>query len=207
MIKPFFTLLFIVFTTALTAQATKYLFYLHGRIVEIQGANAVETTNGYGPYKYNDILDTLRGRGFKVISEVRPPETQVKPYAGKIAGEIRNLIASGVSPADITVLGASKGALIAMELSAMLMIREINFVLMGACSGREIEDAGLYGNILSIYEKSDDPGSCGPPGKVSRGVTHYKEVQIDTGLRHGFLYRPLGAWVEPASRWAMGEYK
>lgn len=33
-------------------------------------------------------------------------------------------------------------------------------------------------------------------GRVAR------ELVLDTGLRHGFLYRPLPAWVEPVARWA-----
>jgi hypothetical protein len=29
-----------------------------------------------------------------------------------------------------------------------------------------------------------------------------REILLDTGLRHGFLYRPLREWVEPVVDWA-----
>lgn len=48
-----------------------YPFYLHGQIVEEQGANAVDTVNGFGAYQYEDILSAFRKANFTVLSEVR----------------------------------------------------------------------------------------------------------------------------------------
>jgi hypothetical protein len=52
----------------------RYLFYLHGRIIEEQGARAVSPD--YGRYEYAAILQRLSGEGFTVISEVRPRNTK-----------------------------------------------------------------------------------------------------------------------------------
>src|SRR5258705_3601768 len=64
----------------------KWLFYLHGAIVQDQGINAI--SKEFGPYKYLDILDTLKNRGFNVISEARPKDTRPGDYAEKVSQQI-----------------------------------------------------------------------------------------------------------------------
>ncbi len=85
-----------------SVDAQNYLFYLHGRIVEIQGENAVDTQNGYGSYEYNKIINTFKKNGFRVISEVRPANTRVIPYAKKVVHQIDSLISLGVPARKIT---------------------------------------------------------------------------------------------------------
>ena len=51
---------------------------------------------------------------FVVISEQRPRNTDVEEYAGKVTGQITALLDAGVPAENITVLGASKGAAIAI---------------------------------------------------------------------------------------------
>lgn len=191
---------------SICAHAQKYIFYLHGKIIEDQGANAVETAQGYGAYEYNNILDAFRQEGFIVISEVRPRNTDPETYALKVVKQIDSLIRKGARPGTITVIGASKGSVIAMHTSSLLKNKEVNFVFMAGCfgSGNNIH---FCGNILSIYEKSDGVGSCQSlRNSSSLPVPHYKEIAINTGLRHGFLYRPLKEWVTPAVNWANGNY-
>ena len=204
------TLIFLFFFALTAARAQHYIFYLHGMIVENQGPHAVEKANGYGAYLYFDILDSLRNKNNKVISEVRPKNTDVKSYALKIKGQIDSLLKSGVKAQHITVVGASKGSIIAMYVSSFVKNKEINYVFMAACSdqisGAE-SDLNVYGNILSIYEKSDGPGSCAALKAKSTGINHYKELELNTGLRHGFLYKPLREWVQPALKWAGNDYK
>ena len=43
----------------------------------------------------------------------------------------------------------------------------------------------LHGNVLSIYERSDLAGSCRRVRDDATGLGHYKEVEINTGLKHG----------------------
>src|ERR1044072_3436089 len=87
----------------------RYLFYLPGRIIqEPGGENAVSPE--FGKYEYAEILDTLADRAFVVVSEARPKNTNIIPYAQKVAEQVNALLKGGVPPANITVVGASRGA-------------------------------------------------------------------------------------------------
>lgn len=181
---------------------------MHGRIVELQGANAYDSLQGYGAYQYNAILDSLRKAGFNVHSEVRAANTDISDYARKIKTEIETLISTSVKASDITVIGASKGAMIAMSVSFFCKNENLNFVFMGACNGnirREFPEMEFYGNVLSIYEKSDTiGGSCESLKNESKHLRHYKEVELKTGRKHGFIYKPLAEWLTPTVLWANG---
>lgn len=202
-------LLLFLFLNLKVCLAQSYIFYLHGRIIENQGPNAVEKVNGYGAYLYYDILDSLKQKKFTVISEVRPVNTDVKVYALKVKNQIDSLLKRGIKAENITVIGASKGSYIAMYVSTYAKNKALNFVFMAACGDQVSEsekDIDFYGNILSIYEKSDGPGSCMALKKQSKGIQHFKEVELTTGLKHGFLYKPLKVWVQPALNWADHKY-
>jgi hypothetical protein len=175
----------------------KYLFYLHGRIIEEQGVNAVSPT--FGPYEYERILHTFADTGFIVISEPRGEGTEVRQYASKVAGQINSLIHAGVAPGNITVVGASKGGSIAAATSSQLQNREVNYVLLAACATSE-----LYGNVLSIWDYKDDTGAatCKRDLAQAKGLNNHKEVELRLGLGHGVLYRPLKEWIDPVVDWA-----
>ncbi len=183
----------------------KYLYYLHGRIIEDMGANNA-VSERFGKYEYKKILKTFEKKDFEVISEARPRNTDVNDYSTKLANEIKSKIKSGVSPENITVVGASKGSLIAMLTSTKLANKKVNFVLMGNCNDWILEnfEVNLHGRILSIYEKTDSVGgnSCKKIKQNSKGIKEYKEIEINTGLDHGFLYEPLKEWIEPTIKWA-----
>jgi hypothetical protein len=189
-----------------------YLFYLHGRIVEDKGPDAVDTIRGFGAYQYKDILDTFRKEKFIVISEVRQKNTDVEEYAGKVKRQIDSLLHKGMPTVSITVVGASKGAAIAMLTSSLLKNKDVNFVFMAGCNDdnfNRLPRIDFCGNILSIYERTDDIGkSCTPVKNCSlQKIPHYKEIELNTGLKHGFLYKPLPEWVEPVIQWAKGNYE
>ena len=210
MIRAFF--LIVMFASSLSVFSQRYLFYLHGRIIEDQGPDAVDTIRGFGPYQYRAILDSLRERGFVVISEVRQKNTDVEQYAGKVKAQIDSLLYAGIAPVNITVVGSSKGAAIAMLISSLLRNRNINFVFIAGCNEdnfKRLPAIEFWGNILSLYERTDDIGkSCSSVrNRSSEGISHYKEIELNTGLKHGFLYRPLAAWMDPATEWAKGNYK
>lgn len=183
-----------------------YLFYLHGKIVE-QGLRP--TSDRFGVYEYEQILETFKRRGFVVISEQRAKNTDVEEYARKVAGQVRELIAAGVPPRNITIVGASQGSWIAMLASTDLKNRSLNFVLIAACSADDgfLQLVDLHGNVLSIYERSDLAGSCQKYRADATGLGAYKELELKTGLKHGFLFRPLKEWVEPTVAWAREQSK
>lgn len=187
------------------SDSKNYLYYLHGRILEDLGVDKA-VSERFGKYEYEKILKTFETANFKVISEARPRNTNVETYSNKLAKAIKEKIKSGISPKNITVVGASKGSLIAMLTSTKLSNKDIKFVLMGNCNDWILEnyEIDLHGKILSIYEKSDTIGgnSCEKIRKVSKGISEFKEIQIDTKLDHGFLYKPLIEWIEPTISWA-----
>lgn len=179
-----------------------YLFYLHGYIVE--AGNTRPVSPKFGVYEYEQILETFRQSGFVVISEARKKNPDIEPYAAKVAEQIRQLLRAGVPPKQITIVGASQGSWIAMLASTYLANRNLNFVLIAACSADEgfLQLVNLHGNVLSIYEKSDLAQSCQNYRTDATGISEWKEVEITTGLKHGFLYRPMKEWTEPTIAWA-----
>ena len=180
-----------------------YVVYLHGRIVEEQGRQAVSPD--FGAYQLDDILAALASPGVAVVGEVRAKGTDPKVAAKHVVAEVGRLVDAGVAPASITVIGASKGALIAMLASTALESRELGWVIMANCNESVIEnyDLALHGQVLSIYESSDEVGgTCAPLFAQSPALARHAEVRLETGLRHGFLYRPLPEWVKPATAWS-----
>lgn len=186
----------------------KYLFYFHGAIIETQGIRP--TSPKHGVYEYEKIVETLKNEGFIVISEARKGNVHTGRYAQKIALQVDKLLKAGVPPSNITVVGASKGGLIAMQLSTLLGNKEINYVLLACCVEAALYrfDIALTGNILSIYDEKDDQVmSCRKFIDKSPGVANYKEIVLKVGTGHGFLYTPLKEWIDPTVKWANGKYK
>ncbi|MFK7972382.1 MAG: hypothetical protein AB8F95_18580 [Bacteroidia bacterium] len=183
-------------------KATKHIFYLHGRIIEVQGVDAV--SEKFGEYHYNDIIDSLKSTGAVIHNEVRTTQTDFQTFCIRTSGEIDRLIAKGVKPEDVTVIGASKGAVMAMNISNM-NIHPVNYVLLAANNAyieRE-QQWNLHGRILGIYERSDS--LAGRPYDhwitVSSNAVEFEQIEINTGLGHGFLYQPLEAWLRPVKKW------
>ena len=191
--------------------AKRYLFYLHGKIIEDQGLPAVSPE--FGEYQYGAILEVLQGYGFIVISEQRPKDTEPSVYASKIKGQLTTLLEAGVPPTHITVVGASKGAGITIYVSNLLGVDGINYVILGICHPDVVSDlihAGiaLSGNVLSIYDHSDAwAGSCQDLFVYSddKGLSTSAEIVLEVGSGHGVLYQPLDEWILPTVKWAKGK--
>ena len=179
----------------------RYLFYLHGKIVERERR---PTHPQYGAYEYDEIIDTFSRKGFVVISEQRMKNTDVEQYGKIVAGQVRQLLKAGVPPQQITIVGASQGSWMAMLASTYLENPGVNFVIIAGCDADKgfLNLVNLHGNVLSIYERSDVAGSCKDFRADATGLGDYKEVELNTGLRHGFIYKPLKEWIEPTVAWA-----
>ena len=116
--------------TSKQSKKSNYLFYLHGGVVTELGNNAVnQSAPEWGPYEYLNILDSLRKRGFTVISEMRKKGIDDEFYANKIVGQIDSLFKLGVKTSDIIVVGASAGSRIAMLISAELKRSDVHYVI------------------------------------------------------------------------------
>lgn len=182
----------------------RHLFYLHGRIIELQGTDAVSPE--FGPYLFNAIIDSLKVTGNVLHFEVRNAQTDFDEFCRKTSAEIDQLISEGIAPGEITVIGASKGAVMAMAISDLNQ-NPVNYVLLGANNDylEKTYSWNLHGRILGIYERSDSIA-----GKdysfwihASSNAKEFQELEINTGLGHGFLYRPRKAWLEPARNWML----
>jgi hypothetical protein len=183
----------------------RYLFYLHGRIIEEKGVRPTDPR--YGIYEYEQILDALRREGFIVISEARAKGTDPKEYAKRVVGQVRSLLGRNVPPQNITVVGASKGAVITMLVSTALRNRDVNFVIMSNCNDWVLEnfEVDLYGNVLSIYDHKDEFGeTCQKIFNKASGLKRSKEIVLKLGTGHAILYKPLREWIDPTTEWARG---
>ncbi|MBD0256255.1 MAG: alpha/beta hydrolase, partial [Cytophagales bacterium] len=153
------------------------------------------------------ILNTLSNAGFFVISEPRQKNTNSEKYADKVAAQIDSLFKAKVAPENITIVGASKGAWISIIVSSKLKNDKINYVLMGICDDEydySLDMFKICGNILSIYEKSDPlGGSCGKLISSNKDcIARTKEIELNLGNGHGFLFKPYDEWTVPVIEWA-----
>lgn len=186
----------------------RYLFYLHGKIIEDQGIPAVSPD--YGEYEYWAILEKLREYGFVVISEQRAKDTDINKYAERVVEQVQTLLKAGVPAEQITVVGASKGAGIAILVSHLMKNEKMNFVILAICDPAAVEDLrqngiSLYGNVLSIYDSADDlAGSCQGLFSFSegKGLSVHEEIVLKVGTGHGILFKPLDEWIVPVVQWA-----
>ncbi len=180
---------------------SRYVFYLHGQIIETQGRRP--THPQFGIYEYDEVLRAFARSGAEVISEQRPPNTDVGAYAQKVVDQVHALRDAGVPLTNITVVGFSKGGRIAIAISSILQ-DPIQYVFLAACGAGvfEVAELRVRGRVLSIYEASDEIGvSCEPLLSRSPAVTESKEVRIDTGARHGAFYQPRRDWLSPVLEW------
>ena len=187
-----------------------HLLYLHGRIVQEQQDRRPKHAQ-FGYYELDQIIDTFQKRGFVVSSELRPKGQTIAAAAGQVIDEVHGLIASGVPARRITVLGASMGSTIALVASLKLRNAELNFAVLGTCLALNVpllvaeHGHGPIGHLLAIREKSDEsvePCPAWTDDLSTRKRLVVREIVLDTGLRHGFLYRPLPEWVDPVVEWS-----
>jgi hypothetical protein len=184
-------------------QSGRYMFYLHDRIVEERGVNAVHPT--IGEYKYLDILDSLRNHNFHVISEVRPKNTNVILYADKVVKQIDTLIRAGVLPKNIFVLGAGGGAYIGLWVSAKAKNNKLNFIFMSPCPGttkKDFREQMICGNFLSIIEASQNSGPSYLTVLQNRKcITGIQEIKLNMNKKEGYYYKPYSEWLIPLINW------
>lgn len=198
---------------ALTARADetgpRQLIYLHGRIIQDQQI-ARPRHPEFGYYELEKILATFRERDFVVTGEIRPKGNSLGDSADHVVDQLRGLLAAGVPARRITVVGGSMGAAIALLTSVKLQNPDVNFCVLAACMSRSVPGLRAehgqtpVGRILAFREASDETSEPCPAWSDGAGsqALVVREIVLHTGLRHGFLYRPLPEWVEPVVEWA-----
>ncbi|MDH6250283.1 pimeloyl-ACP methyl ester carboxylesterase [Chryseobacterium sp. H1D6B] len=196
---------FLIFSNLVFSQQMQYVFFLHNKFLE--GHSFTEQHPQYGIAEYKPILAKLKSKNTVVISEKRAGPTDPKVYAKKIVSQIDSLQAKGIPSKNITVIGTSQGGYIAQYVSYYAKNSDLKFVLIGASfkddSLNEDPDFRLYGKILSITEKSDDNREALSQQKryLHSKLKGFKEIELNTGLNHGFLFKALDEWINPAKDW------
>jgi hypothetical protein len=175
-------------------------------IVETQGRRPADPR--FGIYEYDAILDTMRQAGFEVLSEQRGPNANSDSAASRIVYQVDSLLALGVPPERVTVIGFSKGGWITILASSKLQNPRVGFVFLAACGPWSNDSATLHvsGRMLSLIETSDTLGvSCAPMFERKTSGSLSQEMALSLGLGHGTFYKPRAAWLAPALEWAGGE--
>lgn len=183
-----------------------YMFYLHGGVVTVKGDNEItDAVPEWGPYQYSRILDTLRAHSFYVISERRLPGMDDSVYVRKIVKQVDTLLKAKVPLRNIVLVGASAGSDIVLHVAGRLRKWEMKYVIMGGCwpdTYKDYLNLNIAGRFLSVIESSDPHGTC---AKIfenrSREEVDLREFKLETGLSHGFIYKPYAAWVEQVVSW------
>ncbi len=188
----------------------KFIFFLHNRFIETHELD--ESHPKFGKTEYREIIAEFEKEGFKVISEKRSGNVDGKAYASKVVDQINKLLNTSVQPNNITVIGTSKGGYIAQYVSTLINNPQLNFVFIASFQNSDIEnfpEINYCGNILTIYDKSDVYGVSAIERKLRSTckIEHFKEIELNTEMGHGFLYKPLKEWLEPSIEWAKGNYR
>jgi len=187
----------------------RFIFFLHNRFLEEHNLN--ELHSEFGRTEYLEIINEFKKRGFNVISEKRNGNVNARAYAIGIVAKIDSLIKTGTNPKKITVVGASKGGYIAQYVSTLANNPNLNYVFIASFRNSDIQnipEINYCGNILTIYEKSDPFGVSALKRKKTSSckIEYFKEIELNTGMGHGFLFKPLKEWIEPTIKWANGNY-
>jgi len=130
-----------------------YAIYLHGKIIEAQGLTAEHPE--FGKYEYQARLAYLADAGVNVISAVRTGGTDPTEYASLVAQQVLNMQAAGVPAENISVIGFSKGARIAILVSSQLIDQNVNYIILAIC-GDWLSDKpqiSLNGRVLSTASR------------------------------------------------------
>ncbi len=193
-----------------TKNDDRFIFFLHNRFLETHELN--ESHPEFGRTEYKEILLEFEKSGFKVISEKRNGNINARAYAVGLVDEIDSLIKSGIEPKKITIVGTSKGGYIAQYVSTLANNPDLNFVFIASFTNSDMEnipEINYCGNILTIYEKSDPFGVSALERKKTSTckIQHFEEIELNTGMGHGFLFKPLKEWIEPTIKWANGNYE
>lgn len=189
----------------------RYLFFMHGTILETKGLNAKHPQ--YGKYDYSGILKAFEKEGFTVISEVRPANTDKTQYAERILKQIETLFAEGVPAENISVVGFSKGGSITLHVSAIASNPDLNYVVLAGCGKtgkyrkaysdflKELA-ADMQGHMLSLYDINDSiTGSCKDAFALSETGLKAREIELNTGKGHGTFYKVYSDWFMPLLEW------
>lgn len=180
----------------------EYVFYSHGYIVE--GLNPTPVHERWGKYDFPAVKEGLSDPSYHLIATHRPANTDPFTYAEHLSHQVTQLLERGVPAKNISLVGFSRGGFITAITSSYLKNKEINFVILAACTSglASREEIAVHGHLFSVYETSDSVGSCDEVvARAASFVSSYTEVSISTGKEHGAFFTPKKEWLQPVKSW------
>ena len=138
----------------------------HAIVLADTDASAAQISTGYA------------ARGF-TIDRANPTQTDVVGRAEEVAAAARELIASGVDSADITIVAAGDATSTALLASAVLGRLDVNYVLVGGCDPALATSYRFRpsGRMLSLVEPGTSR-SCRPQWTNAPRVSQRRELAI-----------------------------
>lgn len=130
-----------------------------------------------------------------------------RDYARRVTKEVRSLIASGVAPDAITVVGAGSGSPVAALASAMTASRRVNYVLLGNCDARLADDSSFHmsGRVLGVRDAADSASlSCRQLWRGSPKLAQHRDLVVESGLGVALFDAPHPEWMQPVASWSQG---
>ena len=135
-----------------STSAARYLFYLHGKIVEDQGLPAV--SEEFGEYRYKAILEALQSYGFVIISELRPRDADSEEFAIRPRRSDRNCCnRRRVVRVDHASSAPRRGPPLPYSPRRPVADPGLSYVLLGSCHPARLQEWGPLGG-------SHSPATC-----------------------------------------------
>ena len=189
--------------------AKRHIIFLHNKFLETHTIN--ESHPKYGKVQLNEIKQKFKQAGFAILVNKRNRATKSDSAINQVIHQIDSI--HKINTKDtITVIGTSKGGYLAQMVASKLKNPQINFVFIGCFQESDIKEypnINFCGNILTIFEKTDPFGVSAIKRRQTSQlpIPNFKEVELNTGLNHGFLFRALDTWINPCIKWANNDYQ
>ena len=160
-------------------------------------------------------IRAFEDNGFTVVTLAYAGEDAFT-HARRVRDEVRALIASGVAPGAITVVGAGTGSPVAALASATTGNRHVNYALLGNCDDRLAEMPGFHmsGRVLGLRDADDHASqSCRRLWRDAPRLGERRDMVLHTGHGAALFDAPRTQWLQPLSDWsrngrvAVGEVK
>ncbi len=155
---------------------------------------------------HDAIVKALGDEGFEV-STFAPAGEDRLAYAKRIEKEVRALIAKGVAPEEINVVGAGTGSAVATLTSARVANSHVNYVLLGQCDPilKSEYNFRMSGRVLGIHDDADSASlSCRSLWSESPKVSARQELVLNTGHGATLFHEPRTEWMQPLVDWSAG---
>lgn len=149
------------------------------------------------------ITRSLDELGYRVTTLSADGQDRVA-YARRVADEIDALIANGVQPVDIGVVGVGSGSPVAALASAAAGRRDVSYVLLGGCDVvlKSEHRFRMSGRVLGVRDDADPAShSCRALWQNSPKVSERLDLVLNTGHGAALFDAPRREWLQPVADW------